>query len=155
MIKIKVTKPIAIPGNGVKQRTTDLRPGIHDVDEKVLEHWFVRSLMKAGVVSIYQKSGPKQTVQRTETPELVVEAPKLSSVEALEQSVNDKQLDEKLVDQGTLYVATEEIPEEYAHQTQTIVIGVPPISDNIPKVGTVTIEERKEPVKIRTRRKRT
>lgn len=154
MIKIKVTKPIAIPGNGIKQRTTDLRPGIHDVDEKVLDHWFVRSLMKAGVVSIYQKSGPKQTVQRAvvETPPLVVEAPILTPVEALEKSVNDTKV---TPDEGTLYIATEEIPEEYAHQTQTIVIGVPPISDNIPKVGTVTIEERKEPVKIRTRRKRT
>ncbi len=46
MVKIKVTKPIAIPGTQPKQRSTDLRPGIHNVDEKILEHWFMKSLIK-------------------------------------------------------------------------------------------------------------
>lgn len=50
MIKINVTKPIAIPGES--QRSVDLKAGVHEVQDSVLDHWYVQSLMKAGVITI-------------------------------------------------------------------------------------------------------
>ena len=50
MIKINVTKPIAIPGES--QRSVDLKAGVHEVQDSILDHWYVQSLMKSGVITI-------------------------------------------------------------------------------------------------------
>lgn len=52
MIKINVTKPIAIPTGLKTPRTMDLKVGVHEVDDSILEHWFVKSAIAKGVVSI-------------------------------------------------------------------------------------------------------
>lgn len=52
-IKINVTKPISIPGEG--KRTTDLKPGQHEVDESILNHWFIKSMISKKVIVLVSK----------------------------------------------------------------------------------------------------
>lgn len=152
MVKIKVTKPIAIPGTKPKQRSLDLRPGLHDVEEKVLEHWFVKSLMKAGVVSIYEKSATKSTVKISPSSGISAiskpSIPVLTPVEALEKSIEEESVVEE--QEEILLTATGEPDESFAHQIRTL--EAPVITDNRPVIGTVTITEKKNKPTIAKRR---
>lgn len=50
MVKINVTRPIAFPI--FSGRSIDLKPGVHEVDERAFEHYYVKSLFARNVISI-------------------------------------------------------------------------------------------------------
>ena len=54
LVEIEVKKPVSIPG-GEKSRVIDLRPGITQVDDSIFGHWFVKSLVKSGVISLVKR----------------------------------------------------------------------------------------------------
>lgn len=73
LVKVKVTKSIAIPGDG-KSRTIDLKPGIHEIDDNILSHWFVSSLVKKQIISIVgKKPAPVRQVPKPVMPVKVVD----------------------------------------------------------------------------------
>ncbi len=54
LVEIEVKRPVSIPG-GDKSRVIDLRPGITQVDDSIFGHWFVKSLVKSGVIALVRK----------------------------------------------------------------------------------------------------
>lgn len=56
LIKIQVKRNIAIPGMpGMNVRTQELKAGVHTIDDSLLKHWFVESLIKRGDVIVVNK----------------------------------------------------------------------------------------------------
>lgn len=56
LIKIQVKRSIAIPGApGMNVRTQELKPGVHTIDDSLLKHWFVESLVRRGDVVVVGK----------------------------------------------------------------------------------------------------
>lgn len=60
-MKIKFTTPVQIANiDGSRQ---NLKPGTYDLDEQVLNHWFIRGLISSGYAVILDK--PKSVVKPT------------------------------------------------------------------------------------------
>ena len=55
MVKVNLSRPVSVPINGIK---TDLKPGVHNFDEKTLSHWFVRGLIEDGVITLAEDRKP-------------------------------------------------------------------------------------------------
>ena len=129
LVKVKVTRSVAVPGND-KQRVLDLRPGMHEVDDSIFSHWFVKSLVKKGVISVVKKK-----VLKTVVPPVVAPA----SVKIAGRKVEVEEL-----------VKKEPLREV---QTTTIDSSVPEVTK---KVATVTISSKPaksvKPVAVRLRR---
>lgn len=62
LVKINVTRPIAVPSLSAGQRSTDLAKGVHEVDDSILEHWFVKACIARGVVTEIVKKGSQASV---------------------------------------------------------------------------------------------
>ncbi len=48
LIEVDVKRPVAIPSD--KSRVVDLRPGINQIDDSLLEHWFVKGLVESKII---------------------------------------------------------------------------------------------------------
>lgn len=48
LIEVEVKRPVAIPSD--KTRVMDLRPGINQIDDSLLDHWFVKGLLESKVI---------------------------------------------------------------------------------------------------------
>lgn len=53
LVKVMVSQPVAVPG--VTTRTVTLKVGINEIDDSLFEHWFVKSLLNKGVISVPDK----------------------------------------------------------------------------------------------------
>lgn len=69
LIKIQVKRNIAIPAQpGMNVRTQELKAGVHIIDDSLLKHWFVESLIKRGDIIVVNKKTPPVKVVDPEKP---------------------------------------------------------------------------------------
>ena len=79
MIKIRVKRSIAVPSLKPNERTADLSIGDHIVDDSVLDHWFIKSMIKSGAVSVVNKA----IVHKTEPDDVIAEPIKVETDEVI------------------------------------------------------------------------
>ena len=96
MIKIEVTRPVCIPSDDLESKR-DLKKGIYEVSEAVLEHWFVSALMRDGAICKVSKSKPKIAVKpvqvKPEKQTIVVSGPDVpKSMQDLVESVENEEI---------------------------------------------------------------
>ena len=64
----KITKCVSLP---LKSGNKDFRPGNHEIPDLNTENWYVKALIRQGIVSIITKNNPK--ILEVKTPERQVE----------------------------------------------------------------------------------
>jgi hypothetical protein len=92
LVKINVTKPIAIPNHN--QRSVDLKRGVHEIEEAYLDHWYVKALMQQGIITIV-KSGPKVVFKPLPTMEEKKAAPVIQNYRPVIGQVTINKIEEK------------------------------------------------------------
>lgn len=76
-MKIKFNVPAQIK-NAVGERET-FKPGTYDLDEKIIDHWFIQGLIASGQVVILEEAIKPKPV-KPEQQELPLEAPEKISI---------------------------------------------------------------------------
>lgn len=76
-MKIKFNVPAQIK-NAVGKRET-FKPGTYDLDEKIIDHWFIQGLIASGQVVILEEAIKPKPV-KPEQQELPLEAPEKISI---------------------------------------------------------------------------
>ena len=77
LIKIRLSTSAALPINE-KFETKDFKPGIHELPEAVMDHWFIKGLIKQGSIVVQGSRIEKEERKPIVAPAPVVpvEAPK-------------------------------------------------------------------------------
>ena len=79
LVKINVTKSIAVPAWEGKERTKDLVRGVHEVDDSILSHPRMQALIKAKIVTI-TKGKPKVFTPANTVVQHVPMAPQVEEI---------------------------------------------------------------------------
>lgn len=79
LVKINVTKSIAVPAWEGKERTKDLVRGVHEVDDSILSHPRMQALIKAKIVTI-TKGKPKVFTPANTVVQHVPMAPQIEEI---------------------------------------------------------------------------
>ena len=137
-VRIKVNKPVALPEVDSGQRLADVRPGVHEVDERVLQHWFVRSLIKSGAIVVSKKTPVEISKTAVNVgPINIAKPPKVVT-----PPVTPKVVTPPVTGEGVLISATGDLPPELANQVKTVEINpVQGISN--PQIGQVVLQPKK------------
>lgn len=145
MVQINVKRPVAVPHH--EQRAIDLKPGVHEIHRSLLDHWYVKALMKEGVISIVQKA-PK-TVFKPLPVEEKKPAPVVNNYRPVVSQIIVNNVDNN---------AVQEIPQTVKDVVEIIKQKQPePVVEEkviVEEKAPIVVEENKVPTKTIKRRKK-